>query len=29
MHLALTAHGDFNPLTQGIDDGNANAMQTT
>ena len=29
MHLALTAHGDFNPLAQGVNDGNANTMQTT
>ena len=29
MHLALTAHGDFHPLTQSIDDGDTNAMQAS
>ena len=29
MHLALTANGDFHPLTQGVHDGNTNAVQTT
>ena len=29
MHLPLTAHGDLNPLTQSVDDGQPNAMQAT
>ena len=29
MHLALTAHGDFNPLTQSVNNRDADAMQTT